>query len=222
MRETRVEGYRNIYELLPNETKVYGTETLYPDWNAPLLLLAKDFAASRVVIARMANGESDPYRHADRSRGDREGTTTNIRLQRLVSESLGEHFPLLYGSAYAGLLRDDGRMSGSHNKNGQHGLAYGARVLRWVLDHMPNRLAIACLGREAWNCSHLALNASEVGQFELHRDSRQPLVVSGLVLFAHYHPAARRLPDHLRRASWNAMASQMRSDRRYSQFTDAP
>lgn len=220
-RDFRLAGYRNIYELLPNESKVYGTETMYPDWSAPVLLLAKDFAASRVVMARIARGETNPYRHADPQRGDREGVVTNTRIRRFVDTALGAKFPLLYGSAYAGLLRDDGAMSGAHKQNGDLGLVYGARVLRWVIDQMTEIRAIACLGPEAWRCAHIALGARTLADFRQARDNLRPLMLKELTLFAHYHPAARRLSDETRLASWRAMADHLRTDQRIAALMDA-
>jgi hypothetical protein len=39
VRSYRLAGYRNIYELVPLETRLYGTESLYGDWNGDLRLL---------------------------------------------------------------------------------------------------------------------------------------------------------------------------------------
>jgi hypothetical protein len=41
--------YTNIYELYPNERRLYGTESLFGDWDGELLLLAKDFAPARLI-----------------------------------------------------------------------------------------------------------------------------------------------------------------------------
>ena len=63
IREAAVGGYLTAHTLLPGETRLYGTESLYGDWDAPVLLLAKDFAPSKVLHERLAAGETRPYRH---------------------------------------------------------------------------------------------------------------------------------------------------------------
>lgn len=78
IRDARVDGYLTAHALLPDETRVYGTESLYGDWDAPVLLLAKDFAPSKILHERLASGETRPYRHEP-------GLRTNVRLERLTT-----------------------------------------------------------------------------------------------------------------------------------------
>ncbi len=45
LRDTKINGFVNAYSLLPSgEPKLFGTETMYGDWNAHTLLFAQDFA----------------------------------------------------------------------------------------------------------------------------------------------------------------------------------
>ena len=46
IRHAEVGGYLAAHQLDPTETRLYGTEGLYGDWDATTLLLAKDFYPS--------------------------------------------------------------------------------------------------------------------------------------------------------------------------------
>lgn len=194
MREFRLDGYRNIYELLPNETRIFGTESLYGDWGAEILLLAKDFAPSYIVEERKGNGDPRPFRHCEQTDPFRPdcgnvpmGWTTNRNLQLLVGRVFDADPPLLYGSALAGLLRADGRTSGKL-PNEPAALEYGARVLAHVVEYMPRLRAVACLGKEAWNCTLAACRCSSSLPFSAHRDRIEPIRVGERWLFAVNHP----------------------------------
>src|SRR5262245_52165604 len=102
IRLAEVPGYTAAHRLCPEEARLYGTASLYGDWGGRVLLLAKDFGPSCIVRERIAAGDPRPYRHGP-------AVQTNVRLQQLARplEGLG----LLYGSALANLLRDDGRIS---------------------------------------------------------------------------------------------------------------
>ena len=191
MREFRLDGYRNIYELLPNETKIYGTETLYGDWDAELLLLAKDFAPVDLVETRIARFERDPYRHGERTLGDRMGHRTNDSLRRLMTHTFGTDRTALYGSVLAGLMRLDGSASGSL-PNHVLAMAYGVRVLEYVTDNMPWLRAVLCLGSEAWECATTRFRVGQSLRFDQARGAMQPAALkSDIGLFALFHPAAR-------------------------------
>ena len=72
-----VDGYVNAHQVLPGETRLYGTENLYGDWNGRVLLLAKDFAPSKALQTRLAEGDARPYRHEP-------GLRTNVRLELMA------------------------------------------------------------------------------------------------------------------------------------------
>jgi hypothetical protein len=107
---------------------------------------------------------------------------------------------LLYGSALANLLRDDGRVSGAL-PNRAAALAYGTEVLRFVLEHMPRLQRIVCMGADAWECACKAMGL--VGSWEAHRDSAEQLGP----LVAAYHPSARVSRERMRWAWVHAMIS---------------
>jgi hypothetical protein len=170
-----ISGYENAHVLCPRETRLYGTESLYGDWDGAVLLLAKDFAPSRIVHDRIRDGDPRPYRHEKTMR-------TNRRLEGLAAPY--EDQGLLYGSALANLLRADGMLSGTL-PNRDAAIAYGAQVFQFVIEHMPNLTKVVCLGQDAWDCACLATGLH--GNWAARRDAGQPLGRLG----AAYPPAAR-------------------------------
>ena len=185
IREHRVRGYTNVFALLPEETRLFGTEDLYGDWDGHVLLFAKDFACSQLVRARIEQGDPRPYRHEPTLR-------TNIALRRYADPLRSGPTPLtcglLYGSALACLLRDDGEMSGALPSR-KEAIAFGTRVVSFVVEHMPNLEVIVCLGQEAWQCTMGSFNTN--GSWQTTRDSRKSVHIGIIAMIAAYHPAAR-------------------------------
>ena len=188
IRMAKVPGYVTAHSLSPVETRLYGTESLYGDWDGSVLLLAKDYGPSRILRDRIAVSYSDAYRHVGGMRANR----VLLRLARPF-----ERHGILYGSALANLLRDDGRVSGTlpHRRLA---LDYGTQVTRFVVGSMPNLRCIMCMGSEAWECASRALGRE--GEWIAHRDSGQPL---GLLIAA-FHPCARVSREQLTRP-WEAL-----------------
>lgn len=191
IRSARVPGYITAHVRLPGVTRLFGTETLYGDWDGQVLLLAKDFAASRVLEERLARGEPDPYRHGTDSE-----SLTNRRPKRFLPllgcGSGSEGF--LYGSALANLLREDGEMSGSL-PNRREALPYGMAVLTFVVSHMPNLRVILCMG---WEARVVRDRAAQE-----HEGVRRVQAIDVP------HPAARKsLAEH--EARWRAAGTAMR------------
>ncbi len=190
IRNAEVAGYATAHRLCPAETRLFGTESLYGDWDGRVLLLAKDFGPSKILHQRVASGDTRPYRHEPSMR-------TNRRLQLLVGPVVEQG--LLYGSALGNLLRDDDMVSGTL-PNREAALDYGRNVLRFTIERMPNLHWIVCLGAEAWDC---ACRARELaGDWEAHRTSGEPLGS----LVAAYHPAAR-IPRELMARPWRALTA---------------
>lgn len=177
IRGFRSEAYTNIYELCPRETRLYGTESLFGDWSAPVLLLAKDFAPRRIVTDRIAAGDPRPFRHEPTMK-------TNQMLVRYAAP-LGQR--LLYGSALVGLLRNDGAISGTLPARAEV-MPWATRVLRFTMEHMPNLRAIVCLGTDAWDCARDALELRRCDRRELRRIGR-PAISGGVMVFPLPHPS---------------------------------
>ena len=179
IRQADVPDYVTAHQLCSGESRLYGTESLYGNWDGQILLLAKDFAPSSLVRDRITGGDTRPYRHEP-------GMRTNRELQRRVGPV--ERLGLLYGSALGNLLRDDGVVSGPL-PNRRAAMAYGVDVTRFVIEHMKNLCFIMCLGQEAWEVATVSLGVE--GSWQEHRDSGVPLGK----LVAAYHPAARVAGD---------------------------
>lgn len=201
-------GWTNVFQLVPTNKHLYGTETLFGDWDAETLLLAKDGAPTPVIRALRDKGESHPWRHAQRALGDPGGWKTNERLAELATLIPGKK---LYGSATANLLYDDPRWSRAlpgFYSGPLHD--YLSKTLTWVLETMPNIKRIACLGNEAWFLTCAALgSAQSARKFADFRDAMKPIRTTfrGKPITAHalYHPAAR-VSNEFTRRGWTAMA----------------
>jgi hypothetical protein len=188
IRHAQVPGYTTAHQLCPDDTRLFGTESLYGDWGGQVLLLAKDFGPSRILRARIVGGDPRPYRHEP-------GMLANVRLRELAAPAEG--LGLLYGSALANLLRDDGRVSGAL-PNREQALAYGAQVARFVVERMPALRRVVCLGLEAWEVACAALGLE--GDWRAHRDSGEPLGP----LVAAFHPSARVARERME-GPWSAL-----------------
>jgi len=190
IREARVPDYVTAHALCPQETRLYGTESLYGDWSGQVLLLAKDFAPSQLLRQRIDAGDARPYRHEPSWR-------TNKRLRRFAH--LHQKQGTLYGSALANLLRDDGERSGELPHR-EEAMEYGTRVLRSVVERMPRLCWIMCLGQDAWECACREANVE--GAWREHRDRGLPLGR----LIAAFHPAARVSKERMERP-WQILSS---------------
>jgi hypothetical protein len=165
IRGLHCDGYRNIFELGLRNRNLFGTETLFGDWNGPLLIVAKDFAPAASIWRR---AERLPphrvYHHHDGS-SDYEigGAKTNRQLVRFafrpVTDSelqtlLRGERNLDCGALYISasfLLKDvDDYSAGLPGwAPGRGAFEQSKEVLHFVLDNMPKLKAIACLGRDA-------------------------------------------------------------------------
>lgn len=202
-------GWTNVFALVPSNQNLYGTETLFGDWNGRTLLLAKDGAPTHVIRNLRDLGDPQPWRAAERARGDVGGYRTNETLVRLASDIDGG---ILYGSATANLLCDDPRWSRNLPGFFEGPLhEYLKRVLRWVLETMPNVQQIACLGAEAWYLTSIVLgHQGEARDFARYRGHGRGLSSDHLgkkiTAYALYHPAAR-VSDFDKRKGWTSLSS---------------
>lgn len=209
IRDFAFSGYTNVHSFLKTCPRLYGTETMpgFGDWDASVLLLAKDGAPTQ-VIRSLAQREGDgAWRHAQRERGDPGGFKSNERLVELASVIPGTK---LYGSATANMLYDDPRWSrslpGFYSGPLHDHLAY---VLGWVITSMPNLRVIACLGSNSWYLTTHVLGISHVSrQSDAYRDgSRQvagQFAGRSILATSHYHPAARVSNDRMA-SGWSAL-----------------
>jgi hypothetical protein len=183
IRNFRTSAYTSIFEICPDETRLYGTESLYGDWDGELLLLAKDFAPSKFVKDRKHAGCTRPYHHTDWAAAPKAvGAPTNRNLWELSSPlACGK----LYGSILACLLRDDGNTSGPLPDR-QAIDKFVCETLRWTIGHMRNLRAVACVGEDAWHWAAKCFGHAG-GDWSDHRDNHRPLNLGGWQLFALHH-----------------------------------
>jgi hypothetical protein len=209
IRGFRYSGWTNVFQLIPNNKHLYGTETLFGDWNSRVLLLAKDGAPTEVIRALRDKGESRPWRHAQRELGDPGGWRTNERLSSFAS-MIPE--TKLYGSATANMLYDDPRWSRSLPGFYDGPLnQFLQRVLIWVAESMPNLEHIGCLGNESWFLTCLTMgNFGAASNFQEYRDKRKPfegrIGKKGLHAVPLYHPGARVSTTSMEHG-WGAFAA---------------
>ncbi|MFN0009329.1 MAG: hypothetical protein ACKVXR_15605 [Planctomycetota bacterium] len=201
IQQARVPGFVTAHQVCQHETRLYGTESLFGDWDAEILLLAKDWGPSCILHERMESGDQRPWHHAMKPDGS-PARIAGKRLQELASPL--QHRGLLYGSALANLLRDDGRVSGSL-PNREEAVAYGTRVTGWVVAQMPKLRWVMCLGLEAWECASGAVGVE--GDWSRHRDNYLPLGK----LIAAYHPSARISKERMA-GPWGLLARLLRED----------
>lgn len=201
-------AFMNAFELMPSQTRLYATETLFGDWDAAVLLLAQDAMPWSTFQALHQREGDSGWRHAVRSR-DQGGWKTNEKLCSLVNTYLSGH-ACLYGSAAAHMLS-----VGTRYRHGQanrmHGGGLGEHLqetLMWVLTSLPNLRAVACLGQEAWNLTCATLERPELrDKIELRDQGHlisQRCDKREIVLSFHYHPVATNSPA-LHELSWIAL-----------------
>jgi hypothetical protein len=209
IREFSYPDWTSVFQLVPSNDHLYGTETLFGDWNARVLLLLKDGCPTNVIQERRDSGESRPWRHGERARGDKIGVQTNERLCRFVP--LISEKRLLYGSTAANMLFDTrgaSRRLAGFNSGPLH--EFLREVLCWVLKSMPQVEWVACLGKEAWFLTCIAIgNPNAASMFRQHIDSHKPVFGNvgkkKIAAFPLHHPS--RVGYETAGKEWRALAA---------------
>jgi hypothetical protein len=188
LRDFRHDSYINIYEACPNESRIFGTESLYGDWDAEILLLAKDFAPwhfikHRIDIGSRAFRASCPCKDG----GKAMGVSTNRNLVSKLIPELTQETRLLYGSVCGGLMRNDGKTSGRLPDWESVRTDYAAVLIDFVIGHLPNLKFVVAMGKEAWDA--VSATAGSAVKFADSRDSFDPVTVAGYPCFATFHPS---------------------------------
>ncbi|MFN2498563.1 MAG: hypothetical protein ABR557_05695 [Pyrinomonadaceae bacterium] len=215
VRQFSYPGWTNVFQLVPNNESLY-PEALRPDWKAQfndwdgrILLLAKDGCPTRVIEESRDNGESQPWRYAQKELGDESGWRTNNRLYRFASPIPGGK---LYGSAAANMLYD--HPGWSRSLPGFFGGPlhdFLKRVLSWVVESMPQVEWVACLGEEAWFLTCMGMgNKVAASKFRKHRDSFEAVagtIGKKVAAFPLHHPS--RVSNDVGHKEWGAFARQV-------------
>lgn len=220
-------AYRNVYELelCCDEPRLFGTESLFGDWDAEVLFLAQDFAAS-AEIERRCQTCRRPYHHRHwPARGRPMGATTNKRLYRFACEL---PVPKLYGSALGGLLKFGDDPSAAPPDFERLVKSYCVPLLEFVAEHAPNLRAVACLGGRAWVCAAAAFGQSGPARAGWARLRDAEAVVEGawgdrtITLHPLYHTGARKSIEALQKG-WPALRDRLvNGHNRLRAHTDPP
>jgi hypothetical protein len=178
--------FTSIFEIYPNETRMYGTQEMYGDWDAELLLMAKDAGSSRIFLPRSVGGRGWRWTH-DPSR------PTNRNLEG-IARDLG--CPLFYASFLGPLLRNDDQESGPLTITAETRV-FIERLFVWTVRRMSKLKTVAVLGNDAWRELAVAAGVgTEASRWKERHLSGQPLSIElagkKISLFALNHPA--RIP----------------------------
>lgn len=191
IRDYRIEGYTNVYELLPDEEKLFGTETLFGDWHGRLLLLAQDFAPDCYVKKRIKTNQMTPYHH-------KLSCQTNTRLTGYLRDSgltEGDRSGILYGSALGPLMRNDDNWRGPLPSR-HDALAFGSKIVDFTVSQMPNLAVVMCLGTKAWECGVNAFSASDA--FTLNKSDQFGWCGEVALVKAHHPMASKTKSDQFK------------------------
>jgi hypothetical protein len=178
--------FTSIFEIYPNETRMYGTQEMYGDWDAELLLMAKDAGSSRIFLPQTEGGRGWRWTH-DPSR------PTNRNLEG-IARDLG--CPLFYASFLGPLLRNDDQESGPLTITAETRV-FIERLFGWTVRRMSKLKTVAVLGNDAWRELAVAAGVgTEASRWKERHLSGQPLSIElagkKISLFALNHPS--RIP----------------------------
>lgn len=201
----------------------YPTETLFGDWNGEILILAQDAlpasALKKLILTHLQNGDPKEFawRHASREiNGDKKGYRTNDSLRNLVSKYT-EGYGVLYGSAAANMLYEDGCEKYSQVLRGfkdNQLQSYLIDVLSWVVKNMPKLKCIMCLGEKAWQIVNVTGQTRFVHDFKSMRESGQKVVTMisnrKISIIPAYHPAAR-VSTQERGRNWESLTELLKN-----------
>lgn len=209
IRDLRVPGFTSVYELLPEEPRLFALESVYGRWDGKILVLDSAPTHVQVVKARLGRKTLRPYCQHE--------TPATYGLARLA-------FPLasrgvLAGTCYGPLLVNDNGRDDLKRERDAHRKAL-APTLRFVIKNMPNLKAIVCLGVTAYDFVLHAMTSKPMRPGTLPRwpeefDATEPLrpIFGGPTVFL----TCRTSPDAIHRrggetktaADWQAVADHL-------------
>ncbi len=209
IRDLRVPGFTSVYELLPQEPRLFALESVYGRWDGKILVLDSAPTHVQVVKARLGRKTLRPYCQHE--------TPATYGLARLA-------FPLasrgvLAGTCYGPLLVNDNARDELKRNRDAHRRAM-APTLRFVIKNMPNLKAIVCLGVTAYDFVLHAMTSKPTRPGTLPRwpeefDATEPVrpIFGGPTVFL----TCRTSPDAIHRrggetktaADWQAVADHL-------------
>lgn len=180
--------YKNIYSYGLGNKNLWGTETLFGDWDGEFLLVAQDFCPTSYIDARL-HSEPHPYHHNPDAPTNKNLLKTFSYFGRLLPDTSSIDRNALYVSACF-LLRADGKKRGAlRHKHSVLGVS--APVLRFTVEHMPHLKVVVGMGRVAAE----ALGLSK---------TREAIESRGLRCVRVDHPA-NAVSDEMRFAQWKSV-----------------
>jgi hypothetical protein len=209
VRNLRAPGFTSVYELLPEEPRLFALESVYGRWDGKILVLDSAPTHVQVVRARLPRKTLRPYCQHE--------TPSTFGLARLAFP-LARH-GVLAGSIYGPLLintneRDDLAISRDANRKAM------APMLRFVMKNMPNLKAVVCLGVTAYEFVLYAMtskvtNSNTLPKWPDEFDSAEPVrpIFGGPTVFLTCRPSPeaihRRGGETKAQEDWQAVADHL-------------
>lgn len=206
IRDLQLEGFTNVYELLPDEPRLFALESVYGRWDGKILVLDSAPTHVQVVKARLQRKTLRPYCQHE--------TPSTYGLARLAFP-LARH-GVLAGSVFGPMLvTSSGRDHLIDTREANRKAV--APMLRFVMKNMPNLKAVVCLGVTAYEFVLHAMTSKTISYATLPKlpgefDDTEPVrpIFGGPTVFL----TCRTSPDAIRRrggetravADWQAVA----------------
>lgn len=169
IRNLRAPGFTSVYELLPEEPRLFALESVYGRWDGKILVLDSAPTHVQVVRARLPRNTLRPYCQHE--------TPSTYGLARLAFP-LARH-GVLAGSVYGPMLVTSNGRDHLIDTRDRDRKAL-APMLRFVMKSMPNLKAIVCLGVTAYEFVLYAMTSKTITSSTLPRwpdefDSAKPV-----------------------------------------------
>lgn len=181
--------YRNIFSYNLGNSNLWGTETLFGDWDGKFLLIAKDFYPTSYIEGAIAKLDPHPYQHSPSAPTNRNLVKTLCYFERVAESFDNTDCNFLYISACF-LLRADGVVRGKLPDQ-EVAMRLSAPVVRFTMDHMRYLKVVVAMGADAVGAIQASGLASEISG-------------RGLKLHSVSHPS-RAMTDDRRFEEWRSV-----------------
>ena len=200
LRDLRIKGFTNVYELLPNEPRLFALESVYGRWDGKILVLDSAPTHVQVVKARLQRRTLRPYCQHE--------TPSTFGLARLAFP-VARH-GVLAGSVYGPMLVTSNGRDHLIDTRDRDRKAL-APMLRFVMKNMPNLKAVVCLGVTAYEFVLHAMTSKTISYTTLPKypdefDALEPVrpIFGGPTVFL----TSRTSPEAIHRRGGEARATE--------------
>jgi hypothetical protein len=214
IKNIRVDGYKNIFDFESNpfadadHPNLWGTETLFGDWDGKLLIVLKDFSSTEFLKNRSDNRPI--YSHAPNNRTNQNLVSFLKEAGYDTSSEQNTSCGILYISACF-LMRCGSGLSG---RISPRALRASWDVIDFTISKMPNLTDIALCGREAFD------TFNRVVPFDHHRakmknaDSKIRWEFQERIFYVHVtcHPSSRGINSNRDRVGQGRTTRQVSQD----------